>query len=134
MVSSPAMASTTRLARTFLLVACLAAGALAWLRTGTPEPRAADAPASEFSGMRAYAVLADLLGDQQPHPVGSAANDGVRARLLAHLRGMGLDPELQRGFSCNERGTCAPVVNVIVQLPGQVDGPAVALAAHYDSV
>lgn len=128
------MASTTRLARTFLLVACLAAGALAWLRTWTPEPRGADAPAGEFSGARAYAALADLLGDQQPHPVGSAANDGVRARLVAQLRSMGFEPELQRGFACNERGSCAPVVNVIVQVPGQVEGSAVALAAHYDSV
>lgn len=134
MVSSPAMTSTTRLARTFLLIACLAAGALAWLRTRTPEPRGADAVESQFSGARAYALLADLLGDQQPHPVGSAANDGVRARLLAHLRALGVEPELQRSFACGERGTCAPVVNVIVQLPGQTDGPAVMMAAHYDSV
>ena len=134
MVSSPAMTSTTRLARTLLLVACLAAGALAWLRTQTPTPRGADAPAAEFSATRAFAVLTMLLGDQAPHPVGSAENDAVRERLLAHLRAAGFEPELQTGFACNERGSCAPLVNVIVKVPGQVDGPAVVLAAHYDSV
>lgn len=134
MVSSPAMASTTRLARTLVLVACLAAGALAWLRTQPPAPRGADAPAAEFSAVRAFGLLTTLLDQQQPHPVGSAENDAVRERLVAHLEANGFKPELQRGFACAERGACAPLVNVIVQVPGQVEGPAVVLAAHYDSV
>lgn len=134
MVPSPAMASTTRLARTALLVACVAAGALGWLRSLPPTPRSADAPAGEFSGARAEAVLVDLLGDQRPHPVGSAANEAVRERLLAQLRALGHEPELQTSFACSEGGRCAPVVNVIVKVPGQIDGPAVVLAAHYDSV
>ena len=81
-----------------------------------------------------HPLLTTLLDLQQPHPVGSAENDAVRGRLVAHLEAGGFKPELQRGFACAERGACAPLVNVIVQVPGQVDAPAVVLAAHYDSV
>src|SRR5690606_9644221 len=54
--------------------------------------------------------------------------------LVARLRGLGLEPEEQRAFVCSDGGTCAHVTNVIAWLPGQVRGPALALAAHYDSV
>ncbi|MBL9104126.1 MAG: M20/M25/M40 family metallo-hydrolase [Myxococcales bacterium] len=126
--------ATTRLARTALLCGCVAAGALAWWRSLPPAPRPAEAEAREFSAVRARALLAELLGDEAPHPVGSAANVAVRERLVAQVRLLGLEPRLQEGFACSEWGSCAAVTNVIVEVPGTGGGPAVALAAHYDSV
>jgi hypothetical protein len=103
-------------------------------RYAPPAPKGEDAPAGEFSGGRARALLRDLLGDGSPHPTGSAANARVRDRITAVLRGYGYTPEVQAGFACNERNVCARVENVVARLGGREPGTAVMLAAHYDSV
>jgi hypothetical protein len=117
-----------------VLAASVVVAVLALARTRPPAPAGLDAPPDEFSAARAHATLVDLLGDQSPHPVGSAANDAVRGRLQAQLRALGLEFEEQRAFVCSDGGACAHVTNVITWLPGQVPGPALALTAHYDSV
>jgi hypothetical protein len=124
----------SRPARLLTLAAGLGVTAFALVRARPPEPVPADTAQDTFSAGRAVAVVGELLGDGAAHPVGSPANDAVRERLLARLRTLGVEPELQRGFACSESGSCATVTNVLVWLPGQVAGPAVALAAHYDSV
>jgi hypothetical protein len=120
--------------RIVALLACLAAGALALLRSGPPAPAGLDAPAREFSASRARERLAALLADEAPHPVGSAAGAALRGRLVAQLRELGLAPEELPGFACSENGSCAEVVNVLVRISGQEPGPALLLATHHDSV
>ncbi len=92
---------------------------------------------SGFDAARAKARLAVLLGDQQPHPTDTPANDAVRERLVAALRGMGLSPIVRDQFACNslfkQRGvSCARVRNVIATI-GPATGKAVLINAHYDS-
>lgn len=99
-----------------------------------PAPLPLDAPASEFSGLRAARVLGYLLGNGTPHPVGSAANRAVRDRLVSTLTGMGLATEIQRTVGCSSKfGACANVENVLAEIPGDAPG-AIVLMAHYDSV
>jgi hypothetical protein len=105
------------------------------VRRQPPAPRDAGAPAAEFSAGRARQVLQTLVGDGQPHPVGSPANDQVRSRVLAVLSGLGYKPEVQDGFACHYRSAvCGRVRNVLARLPGREPGRAVLLASHYDSV
>jgi hypothetical protein len=99
-----------------------------------PESKQATVPATEFSAARARAVLRRLVGDGVPHPAGSAANDIVRDRVLAEFSTLGYQPQVQTGFACDEYGTCATAKNVLARLEGTEPGPAVLLAAHYDSV
>jgi len=99
-----------------------------------PAPKPENAPATSFSARRAQAILNRLVGDGVPHPIGSAANDAVRARLLAELERLGYKPEVQAGFSCDIYGSCGTVKNVLARLDGLESGSAVLLAAHYDSV
>jgi hypothetical protein len=99
-----------------------------------PAAKPATAPASEFSAGRARAVLAELAGDGRPHPVGSAADAATRERVVAILRRAGYEPRVETGFGCTSSGNCAPVQNVVAELPGREPGNAVVLAAHYDSV
>ena len=124
----------TARARLLVLIACLGAAVLALWGARPPAPRSVDAPAHDFSAIRAREKLAVLLGDEAPHPVGSAANVAVRSRLVAELRALGLAPEEQQGFMCSDTGSCGPVVNVVVRVEGRAPGPALLLAAHYDSV
>lgn len=95
---------------------------------------AADAPQNVFSAQRAIDALAVVLGDESPHPTGSAANHAVRDRLVARLTSLGYAPEIQTGRSCDEWGDCALVENIVARLDGREAASAVALTAHYDSV
>lgn len=112
----------------------LAAYLLVWFRCQPPAPRPAAAPADEFSAIRAKAALARVLGKQQPHPVGSAADAAVRQALVDALRSLGYQPQVQQAFACNSDGVCAQVQNVLARLEGSAGLPAVLVAAHYDSV
>ncbi|WP_430285372.1 hypothetical protein, partial [Salmonella enterica] len=51
-----------------------------------PAPLPASADHVRASAGRARDVLSRLLGDQAPHPSGSAAQQRLRERLLAELR------------------------------------------------
>ncbi|MEH0844714.1 M28 family peptidase [Micromonospora sp. CPCC 205711] len=106
----------------------------------TPTPRAADAPADEFSAGRAYRTVQTIA--DRPHVAGSAANDQVREHLVGALRGLGLETEVQdtvapeAGQLSGAAGgaTLARVRNVVARLPGSESTGRVFLVAHYDSV
>ena len=121
-----------RVAFTFLLLALILLLSYAALRPPAPKP--ASAAAQEFSAERAREVLNRLVGDGVPHPTGSAHNEIVRGRVVDEFTRIGYDPQVQTGFACDEYGDCATVKNVIARLDGSAPGPAVLLAAHYDSV
>ena len=113
----------------YALIICLTA-----IRSGPPPAKGADAPADEFSSARARIVLQKLVGDGVPHPVGSERSAVVRARIVSELTQLGYQPQVRGGFACDAYGTCAEVKNVVARLDGQETGPAVMVAAHYDSV
>lgn len=118
-----------------MVLILIAMGAKSWL---IPTPSAKPAVATgQFNVYRAQARLTELLGNQQPHPADTDANDAVRDRLVAQLSGMGLQPRVQDSFACNEnyksRGvTCARVRNVVATI-GPANGRHLLLASHYDS-
>jgi hypothetical protein len=100
-----------------------------------PEP--APASASGFSADRAHGRLAYILGDQRPHPVDSAANDAVRAKLMQQMRLLGLDPQVTDDFACNgpksaPSVSCARVRNVFATM-GPAQRKHLMLVSHYDS-
>jgi hypothetical protein len=117
-----------------ILIALLWAGALiAYLPAASSG---VEGPPTEFSSARALTVLRDLVGNSIPHPMGSAANAAVRDRIVARLRQLGYEPELQTGvLVCDSYGTCGSPEDILVRIPGtQNDSGSVLLAAHYDSV
>jgi hypothetical protein len=111
----------------------LALGLVVW--TGRPPaPKGSDAAGDEFSAGRALSVLRELLGDETPHPVGSAANRRVRQRIVEKLRAIGYETNISHASFPYGRQGPIDVDNVVCRLPGQQKGPAVMLVAHYDSV
>lgn len=105
-------------------------------RLTPPAVRAEDAPPDEFSAARAEAVLRRLAPSDEPHPTGSTEQARLRARLLAELERLGLEPTVQSGVACSPAGTCAEVHDVVAGVRGSSSFPdwEVALMAHYDSV
>jgi hypothetical protein len=131
-----------------LAAACLLGALLAWLALAPrhlPMPRAPDTAASSarFSAARARLHVQALAA--APRPIASRANLQARDYLLAQLRGLGLEPEVQTeivrtassSLTANVRVTMAEIHNVVVRKPGVVSGhgakPAVLAVAHYDS-
>ena len=101
-----------------------------------PAPKLVNAPADQFSAARALDTLHRILGKDQPHPIGTPADDAVRDRIVAELTKLGYQPQIQTAFACGDFGTCATVNNVLARLDGTdtASSDAVLLAAHYDSV
>jgi hypothetical protein len=128
--SSPVRRGSAALAGAVLFLAWLASSDARVL----PDPRPADAPATEFSAARARAVLERLLRENEPHPVVSAAHARVLERLTGELRALGLEPQVQDALVAGRNGVVTRVRNVVARIPGTASGPAIALAAHHDSV
>jgi hypothetical protein len=119
-----------------LLAALLGALAGKGLLVQPPPLRIGNAP-GQLDAVRAKERLADILGDQRPHPSDTDASDLVRARLVGQLQQLGVNPIVRDQFACNElykqRGvSCARVRNIIAVI-GPTSGRALLLNAHYDS-
>ncbi|MFI7603887.1 M28 family peptidase [Micromonospora sp. NPDC049366] len=122
------------------LAALIAVGATSLVDLRPPTPRAADAPATDFSAGRAYEHVKIIAA--RTHPAGSPANDQVRAHVEQVLRGLGLETQVQdtvapeAGQLSGAAGgaTLARVRNVVARLPGTDPTGKVFLVAHYDSV
>jgi len=116
-----------------LLVAAMAAKSAL---VSVPELPASVDP-ENFDAIHARARLARVLGDQRPHPVDSEGQDGVRARLVAELRGLGLQPVVSDSTTCNSSGrdrtiSCARIRNVVATI-GPARGRHLLFVSHYDS-
>jgi hypothetical protein len=127
------MKRVTFLAALVLLMAAMALKARLVSLPEAPNRVAAGA----FDTHRAIARLGRILGDQRPHVVDSAANDAVRARLVAELRGMGLTPVVTDAITCNSARharaiSCARIRNVRATI-GPARGRHLLVIAHYDS-
>jgi hypothetical protein len=110
----------------FRLVAIFGLLGFAALRYGTPAP----GPLA----LEARATYARVLGEETPHPVGSAHDAQIRERLIAELRALGYQPEVIEGSSCGSSRGCARTRSVVARRQGREPGPAVWLNCHYDSV
>lgn len=116
-----------------LIVAALSAKSLLFMA----PPLAVSVAQGDFDQARAQARLVRILGDGSPHPIDSPANDLVRERILTELRAAGLSPGVRGGVVCSTRrgwrgAACGRVKNIVATL-GPTTGPALMLAAHYDS-
>ncbi len=108
------------------------------VRLKPPPVKSASVAQNEFSAERALTRLEHLLTENQSHAVGTPENALVRQRIIEQLQEMNVNYVEQAAFTCR-RSTrvssigCAQVNNILVQLPGKTEGPAVVLVAHYDS-
>ena len=78
-----------------LALAFMSAGALV-----QPAPVRSENAADAFDAPAAYARLERLLTPEEPHPMDSDASDGMRARVLAEIEALGVQPEVSDHFTC----------------------------------
>jgi hypothetical protein len=124
--------------RPFVLLALLFVAIMGAGTVVQPGPVRTTNVAGAFDATDALARLARVLGDEAPHPTDSAAQDEVRARLIAEIEALGASPILRDQFACRAQPhlptiDCMRVRNIVFSI-GPESGPAILAAAHYDSV
>ena len=123
---------------TTLLVSLLAVAAGGWLglaAVAPPDPVGTEAPATEFSAVRAMEHVEALAS--APRPPGSAGHQRALRYLVEQLDSYGLEVEIDSHVMVGEfrdvvRG--ARLENVVARLGDRPDRPDVLLVSHYDSV
>ena len=90
-----------------------------------------DTPDQEFSTLRALEHVKNI--GKAPHYLGSPAHEEAVAYIVQELKNMGLQPEVQKGFSVGKSGNCSEPQNILAKIKGSGDGKAVMLMSHYDS-
>ncbi len=111
-------------------------GGLALRSQSPPDALPADGPSFAFSAARAMKHVEAIA--REPHPIGSAAEEPVRAYIAEELRKLGLEPEVQgpRATASGAPASTRGVQNIVARWRGT--GPAgkkaILLSAHYDSV
>jgi len=91
-----------------------------------------DTPETEFSTARALLHLEKI--SEKPHYIGSEAHNEVREYLITQLELMGLEPQVQEGFTLNKKwSVLSKPKNILARIPGKEQGKALMLLSHYDS-
>jgi len=86
---------------------------------------------SEFSVKRASNIVKNI--SQKSHFVGSENHKVVMKYLVVELKKMGLEPEIQQGFTLTEKGNLTFSNNIIAKIKGTKNEKALLLLSHYDS-
>ena len=113
---------------------------LAFFLALPPQPKSKDVSIDEFSALRAFDFLKDLVSDGIPHPAGSQQNKVVRKKIVAMLESFGYDVSLQeteaaiRKTRTQADPDTIPLCNILARIDGARDGPGIMLVTHFDSV
>lgn len=100
--------------------------------SGMPDPDfSEEVPLTEFSTKRAFEKVEKI--SQAPHFVGSSAHSRVRNYLVNELEELGLEVQMQEGYTLNNEGTISKPQNIIARIPGTGEGKSLVLMSHYDS-
>lgn len=89
-------------------------------------------PETEFSTDRALVSLKQI--SKKPHYLGSSGHAEVRLFLISELDKLGLQAEVQEGYSFNPASkTLNKPKNIVARIEGSEDGKALLVLTHYDS-
>ncbi|MGI9552907.1 MAG: M28 family peptidase [Aurantibacter sp.] len=86
---------------------------------------------SEFSTDRALRHVEWI--SQEPHAVGFTTHGIVRQLIISELQKMGLETEVQEGYTAGDWANYSKAVNILTRIKGSEDGKALLLLSHYDS-
>lgn len=90
-----------------------------------------DTNKNQFSTARALAHLTEI--SKKPHFVGNAEHKNVRNYIEKQLQNLGLETQIQEGYTISQWGNLAKAKNIIAKIKGSTGGKALMLLTHYDS-
>ena len=90
-----------------------------------------DTSDTNFSTHRALVHLKKI--SKQPHYVGNNNHAVVREYLITELENLGLDTQIQEGYSMGPWGNLSKAKNILARIEGSDSSKALLLLSHYDS-
>ena len=90
-----------------------------------------DTDKNSFSTARALVHLETI--SKEPHAVGTEAHTQVRDYIIEQLEDLGLETQIQEGFTISRWGNLAKPRNILARIKGSSPGKALMLLSHYDS-
>jgi hypothetical protein len=101
-------------------------------KASMPTYKASEKPFEDgFSTKNALEHVKNMA--REPHAVGFKAHSSVRQYLMEELGKLGLNPEIQEGYTAGDWGNLSKAVNVLSRIKGTGEGKALLLLSHYDS-
>ena len=86
---------------------------------------------SEFSTDRALEHVRNI--SKKPHAVGFDAHKEVREYIVDELNKMGLETQIQKGYTAGDWGNFSKAVNILARIQGSGGKKALMVLSHYDS-
>ncbi|RAJ18013.1 M28 family peptidase [Olleya aquimaris] len=90
-----------------------------------------ETPLEQFSTERALLQLTEI--SKKPHYTGSEENTRVRHYIISELEKLGLETQLQEGYTISKWGNIAKPINILARIKGTANTKALMLLSHYDS-
>ncbi|WP_299884012.1 M28 family peptidase [uncultured Lacinutrix sp.] len=90
-----------------------------------------DTPLNQFSTERALLQLSEI--SKKPHYVGNEEHANVRGYIISELKKLGLETQVQEGYTMSKWGNITKPKNILARLKGTKSGKALMLLTHYDS-
>jgi hypothetical protein len=90
-----------------------------------------NADLTKFSSERALVHLAAI--SQKPHYLGTEAHNEVRNYIVEQLQELGLETQIEEGYSFSEWANITKSKNILARIKGREQGKALMLLSHYDS-
>ncbi len=88
-------------------------------------------PSTNFSLDKALVHLKEL--SKQPHYLGTKEHERVRNYLIKQLQQLGLETQIQEGYSFSKWGNISKPKNIISKIKGKDSSHALLVLSHYDS-
>jgi len=88
-------------------------------------------PKQEFSTLRALEHVKNIA--KAPHYLGSNAHEDVKNYIVNELQKLGVQPQIQEGFSIYKTGQCSKPKNILAKIKGSNSSKSLVLMSHYDS-
>ncbi|WP_338039215.1 M28 family peptidase [Maribacter litopenaei] len=70
---------------------------------------------------------------KEPHGVGFPGHQKVRSYIVSQLEKMGLQTQLQTGYTAGDWANLSKATNILARIKGTGEGKALLLLSHYDS-
>jgi hypothetical protein len=86
---------------------------------------------NQFSTERALKHLAAI--SKKPHFVGTNEHTNVRNYIVKQLNDLGLETEIQEGYTISRWGNITKAKNILARIKGREQGKALMVLSHYDS-
>jgi len=90
-----------------------------------------DAKETSFSTQRALIHLKEI--SKKEHYLGNDAHHDVRAYIVNELKKLGLETQIQEGYSMSQWGNLSKPKNILTKIKGTDNSKALLLLTHYDS-